>query len=96
MHYCSNMRNNLGQKNMHRTSRSGEMQRCLQKKSGRSQCVFFVCWVFIIILPSGCTSFQDYVHNGFKVGPGYCCPTAQVAQSWIDSDDKRVRSSPTI
>ena len=28
---------------------------------------------------SGCTSLTDYVHNGFKVGPNYAKPPAQVA-----------------
>jgi NodT family efflux transporter outer membrane factor (OMF) lipoprotein len=41
---------------------------------------------------SGCTSFHDYVHNGFKVGPNYCPPPAPVAPTWIDADDVRVRS----
>ena len=41
---------------------------------------------------SGCTSFSDYVHNGFKVGPNYHRPRAEVAQNWIDADDLRVRS----
>ena len=40
----------------------------------------------------GCTSFHDYVHNGFKVGPNYCQPAAPVAQQWIDATDRRVRS----
>ena len=36
---------------------------------------------------SGCTSFQDYIHNGFKVGPNYCPPPAPVAHHWIDEVD---------
>jgi NodT family efflux transporter outer membrane factor (OMF) lipoprotein len=36
---------------------------------------------------SGCTSFRDYVHNGFKVGPNYCTPPAAVAPQWIDAAD---------
>ena len=43
-------------------------------------------------LTCGCTSFQDYVHNGFKVGPNYERPPAPVAKNWIDADDVRVRS----
>src|SRR5262249_34138694 len=39
----------------------------------------------------GCTSFKDYVQNGFKVGPNYGRPPAPVAQDWIDSADARVR-----
>src|ERR1700722_6464913 len=43
-------------------------------------------------LTCGCTSFQDYVHNGFKIGPNYERPPAPVAKAWIDADDVRVRS----
>lgn len=40
---------------------------------------------------SGCTSYRDYINNGFKVGPNYCPPKAPVAQHWIDASDKSVR-----
>ena len=40
----------------------------------------------------GCTGPREYVHNGFKVGPNYCPPGAQVANNWIDATDKRVRT----
>ncbi len=40
---------------------------------------------------SGCTTFKEYVHNGFKVGPNYQRPAAPVAPDWIDSDDQRIR-----
>lgn len=43
---------------------------------------------------SGCTGFREWVGNGFKVGPEYCQPGVQVADDWIDSDDKRVLSEP--
>ena len=43
---------------------------------------------------SGCTSFSDYVHNGFKVGPEYTAAKAAVAPQWIDAADIRVRSRP--
>jgi hypothetical protein len=41
---------------------------------------------------SGCTTLQEYVQNGFKVGPNYGRPPAPVAQNWIDAADKRVRT----
>jgi NodT family efflux transporter outer membrane factor (OMF) lipoprotein len=41
---------------------------------------------------SGCTSFSDYVHNGFKVGPEYTGAKAAVAPQWMDASDVRVRS----
>ena len=34
---------------------------------------------------SGCTSFTDYIHNGFKVGPNYCPPPGPVAGHWLES-----------
>jgi NodT family efflux transporter outer membrane factor (OMF) lipoprotein len=43
------------------------------------------------LLTGGCTPWQEYVHNGFKVGPNYCKPPAPVAKDWIDADDRRVR-----
>ena len=41
----------------------------------------------------GCTSLQDYVHNGFKVGPNYRKPPALVAPAWVDASDLRVRTN---
>jgi NodT family efflux transporter outer membrane factor (OMF) lipoprotein len=46
----------------------------------------------VLLLLSGCTTFSEYIHNGFKVGPNYARPPAPVAQRWIDANDKRVRS----
>jgi NodT family efflux transporter outer membrane factor (OMF) lipoprotein len=48
----------------------------------------------LAISSAGCTSFRDWCHNGFKVGPNYCPPPASTAAQWIDSDDKRVESIP--
>src|SRR5207244_4418277 len=45
----------------------------------------------VCVLTCGCTSLQDYLHNGFKVGPNYGRPPAPVAQDWIDAADVRVR-----
>jgi NodT family efflux transporter outer membrane factor (OMF) lipoprotein len=46
-----------------------------------------------IVLTGGCTSWREYVHNGFKVGPNYRKPPAPVAKDWIDADDQRVRTA---
>lgn len=40
---------------------------------------------------TGCTSFPEYVSNGFKVGPDYGRPPAPVEGNWIDAADKRLR-----
>ncbi len=51
-------------------------------------------WLLAVLLSacSGCVSFHEYVHNGFKVGTNYQKPPAPVAEHWIDKDDVRVRS----
>ncbi len=49
--------------------------------------------IFFFFL-SGCTSWRDYVRNGFKVGPNYCPPVAPVANQWIDAADPNVSSGP--
>lgn len=45
-----------------------------------------------MLMFNGCTSFPEYVRNGFKVGPNYKTPPAPVAEDWIDAIDKRVRT----
>jgi NodT family efflux transporter outer membrane factor (OMF) lipoprotein len=49
--------------------------------------------VMALALPNltGCTSFPEYVRNGFKVGPNYGRPPAPVEPDWIDAGDKRLR-----
>jgi outer membrane protein TolC len=41
---------------------------------------------------AGCTSWREYVANGFKVGPSYCRPEAPVADRWIDAAEPGVSS----
>ena len=52
--------------------------------------------VFLLIVCTGCTSWRDYLHNGFKVGPNYCRPNAAVAEHWIDATDIRTEENPEI
>lgn len=47
-----------------------------------------------LALALGCRSPREWVANGFKVGPNYCPPAVQVADDWIDADDKRVLKDP--
>ena len=49
-----------------------------------------VAWL-VLTSASGCTTFKEYVHNGFKVGPNYQRPAAPLANDWIDGDDQRIR-----
>ncbi len=44
----------------------------------------------LALLAGGCTTPSQYVHNGFKVGPNYRLPTAEVAEHWIDANDVRI------
>jgi NodT family efflux transporter outer membrane factor (OMF) lipoprotein len=57
-------------------------------------------FTFVVMLAalavSGCTSFHEYVHNGFKVGPNYRRPPAAVAEHWIDQADLAVERDPAI
>lgn len=46
---------------------------------------------FLLLGTVGCTTFKDYVTNGFKVGPEYHRPPAPVAEDWIDAGDVRIR-----
>ncbi|HEV3387279.1 MAG TPA: efflux transporter outer membrane subunit [Gemmata sp.] len=46
----------------------------------------------VAVLAAGCTTFSDYVHNGFKVGPNFEEPQAATIAAWIDAGDKRIAS----
>ncbi len=60
-------------------------------RRGRARsCVAAVSLLAVII--SGCTPWAEYKNNGFKVGPNYHRPHADVADHWIDSTDKRLSS----
>jgi NodT family efflux transporter outer membrane factor (OMF) lipoprotein len=48
----------------------------------------------LLVCIAGCTSWRDYLHNGFKVGPNYCRPTAPVADHWIDDTSPHVGREP--
>jgi NodT family efflux transporter outer membrane factor (OMF) lipoprotein len=37
------------------------------------------------LLASGCTTLQEWVNNGFKVGPNYAEPPATISPAWIDA-----------
>lgn len=49
--------------------------------------------VIAVVTVSGC-GLNEWVHNGFKVGPNYRRPAAPVATDWIDYKDGRVKSTP--
>jgi NodT family efflux transporter outer membrane factor (OMF) lipoprotein len=43
-----------------------------------------------VVLVAGCTSAQQWVHNGLKVGPKFEPPPAPISASWIDATDPRI------
>jgi hypothetical protein len=51
--------------------------------------------LLLAVLGVGCTSLEQFVHNGFKVGPNYQRPPPPLAQNWIDARHPRVKSFPT-
>ena len=67
------------------------MDRC--RKPNRSWLAALASFSLLPLCLSGC-SFSQWVHNGFKVGPNYCEPPAEVAEQWIDADDQRVIPAP--
>jgi outer membrane protein TolC len=48
--------------------------------------------VGLVLLAGGCTSVEEFVHNGCKVGPNYQRPPVPVAAAWIESANPRVQS----
>ena len=49
-------------------------------------CLFGAC---------GCSTLEEYVHNGFKVGPNFKAPDVGVAADWIDVEDRGIVRGPT-
>ena len=48
--------------------------------------------IFLLIaLAGGCTTFDGWVRNGFKVGPNFQKPEASVASDWLNADFPVVR-----
>jgi len=75
---------------------------CAQRQASRGcprapRQVLAVCLVLAPVLMSlsGCVSLREFVHNRFKLGPNYQPPPAQVAGTWIDFADPRVKSDPS-
>jgi NodT family efflux transporter outer membrane factor (OMF) lipoprotein len=50
----------------------------------------------LIAVFSGCTSWREYFHNGWKVGPNYCTPYAETAEHWIDADEVKTEDCPDV
>src|SRR5262245_52457989 len=49
--------------------------------------------VSLTVCAGGCASLEEFVHNGFKVGPNYERPPAPLAATWIDSANPGVSTA---
>lgn len=50
------------------------------------------CLALATCLFAGCTSINQWWHNGLKVGPNYCGTGAPVAEQWIDADNANLKN----
>src|SRR5262245_33198637 len=68
---------------------------CSREEAGKMDKIFARAiasgLVVATLLNSGC-QLDQWVHNGFKVGPNYSRPPAPVESEWIDYKDGRVKS----
>ncbi len=60
--------------------------------SGRSRtAAAFALAALVVASTTGCmTSFKEWIHQGFKVGPDYHQPGVEVGEAWIDSEQPGV------
>jgi NodT family efflux transporter outer membrane factor (OMF) lipoprotein len=47
-----------------------------------------------VLFAAGCTTVDQWVQNGFKVGPKFDAPAAPVSAAWIDTGDPRIGQAP--
>lgn len=53
--------------------------------------------ILTVLVASGCsTSLREWWAKGFKVGPDYCPPSAEVRESWIDSNEPGVKVNGNV
>ena len=64
-----------------------------QDRRPRQRWVWYLAAAFTLCGFSGC-GLNQWVHNGFKVGPDYCKPAVPVASEWIDYRDPNIESVP--
>jgi NodT family efflux transporter outer membrane factor (OMF) lipoprotein len=56
--------------------------------------IFLPMILLLVVFSNGC-ALKKWKANGFKVGPNYGKPVADVAPEWIDAGDMRISSEPT-
>lgn len=55
---------------------------------GPEQNARIVAILTVLLFAAGCmTSFREWIHNGFKVGPNYGPPGAEVGEAFLDSSE---------
>ena len=72
--------------------------RNLPSQAGTRPRVRFPRWVLVLcplalLYSSGCAYVDNWMHNGFKVGPDYCEPVVSVADDWVDFNDPHIIST---
>jgi NodT family efflux transporter outer membrane factor (OMF) lipoprotein len=68
----------------------------MDRRQFRSRSGLLASVVACALVLAGCNQTRQYVHNGFKVGPNYCPPSAPIEKHWIDASDVRVREDRQI
>jgi NodT family efflux transporter outer membrane factor (OMF) lipoprotein len=66
---------------------------CRNDIGGRCISVLTGLVIAAIPLMAGCGGLGQWCHNDFKVGPNYCPPSANVADSWLHASDPRLRNA---
>lgn len=55
---------------------------------GTERTARMVAILTVLMFAAGCmTSFREWIHNGFKVGPNYCPPGTEVGEAFLDSSE---------
>jgi NodT family efflux transporter outer membrane factor (OMF) lipoprotein len=65
-------------------NRSGSRLGCVTRRASL---------VILVLSLAGCSGTREWCKNGFKVGPEYCRPGADVSESWIEASDPHLRAN---
>ena len=76
------------------SARLGRVNRNLWLRRLKSCVWLSVSPLCLVLLPAGCTSPNEFVRNGFKVGPNYERPPAPLATEWIDAANPQRQERP--
>ncbi len=67
----------------------------VEKSSRRATVIQQLVLLSLISLTTGCAGqFNNWLHNGFKVGPDYMKPAAQVADEYAEVADPQITNEP--